>query len=219
MKINSLAFVLFIMFLALFIILCSAKLSAQEKQSSSIYFGAIAGTQFLQLDRHFNVDLDPQFTPFSIGAGSAWTKNNYLIGLEFVYASGQTDNGNGLMQYVGFSNTFWFGYNISRKENWKIEPSVGFMLNNNQLIAQDRRESRVQNLTNNPLSANIGLSFKIVDSKGLYTGLKLGYIAPFSGETEWENKMEETPSGLSDDLGMFYIQLNLGGLLNLGSKN
>lgn len=210
---------LFIMLLLLFIILSSAKLSAQEKQASSIYFGAIAGTQFVQFDKHFNVDLDPQFTPFSIGAGSAWTKNNYLIGLEFVYSSGQTDNGNGLMQYIGFSNTLLFGYNISRKENWKIEPSVGIMLNSNQLIAQDRLESRVQNLTNNPLSANIGLSFKIVDSRGLYTGLKLGYIAPFEGQTEWENKMEETASGLSDDLGMFYIQLNLGGLLSLAAKN
>lgn len=42
---------------------------------------------------------------------------------------------------------------------------------------------------------------------------------PFSGNTEWKDKVSGTKSGLFDNVGSFYLQLNLGGLLDLSKKN
>jgi hypothetical protein len=189
--------------------------SAQESKESGIYFGAIFGTKINTFDRHFIADINPELYSFSIGAGSAWTRSNYVIGFEFLYSSANKNNDSGEIQYIGFSNTLSFGYNISRSQSWKIEPNLGVVLNNHQLVIQDTESGSFQNLTNNQIAANIGLNFKLVDQKGLFTGIKVGYLLPFSGDTEWENKVSGTPSGLKDNTGSFYIQLNVGGLLSL----
>lgn len=191
---------------------------AQENKESGMYFGAIIGTKINDFNRHFNVDLDPQLYSFSIGAGSSWTKNNYVIGFEFVYSAAQKDNQAGQIQYIGFSNMLSFGYNITRSKTWKVEPNIGIVINNNQLIVQDKLGTTFQNLTNNPISGNLGLNIKLQGNNGLFTGVKLGYIMPFAGETEWKNTVADTNSNLKDNLGTFYLQLNIGGLLKL-SKN
>ncbi len=160
---------------------------AQENKNTEkdhgMYFGAIIGTKINDLNRHFNVDLDPQLYSFSIGAGSSWTKNNYVIGFEFLYSAASKDNDAGQIQYIGFSNTLSFGYNISKSKNWKIEPNIGVVFNSNQLIVQDKLNTTFQNLENNPLSGNIGLNIKLLGNNGLFTGLKLGYMMPLTGET------------------------------------
>jgi hypothetical protein len=194
-------------------------LFAQEKKASSMYFGALTGTKINDFNNHFAVDVDPLFYSFSIGAGAAWTKNNYVVGFDFLYSAAQNDNNEGEIQYVGFSNTLSLGYNVSKSEIWKIEPNLGVVINNNQLIVQNKNNTIFQNLVNNQLSGNIGLNVKAVGKNGLFTGLKVGYIIPFSGETEWENKVDGTASGLRDNVGSFYVQLNLGGLLNLSKEN
>lgn len=192
---------------------------SQEKKETGIYFGAIAGTQINDFNKHFAVDIDQQLASFSIGAGSAWTRNNYVIGFEFLYSNANKNNNVGDIQYVGFRNTLSFGYNISKSKTWKIEPNLGVVLNNNQLIVQNKLNNTFQNLTNNQVMSNIGLNVKIVDKKGLFTGIKLGYMLPFSGDTEWENKIDGTKTGLNDNVRAFYIQLNLGGLLDLTKSN
>jgi hypothetical protein len=196
----------------------SLSVFAQEKKETGIYFGAIAGTKINSFNKHFGVDIDPQLYSFSIGAGSAFTKNNYVIGFEFLYSAAQKSNSISDIQYVGFSNTLSLGYNISKSKTWKIEPNIGLVLNNNQLIIHNNNNTNYQNLANNQLNGNIGLNVKAVRKNGLFTGLRLGYILPFSGETEWENTVKETKSGLKDNVGAFYIQLNIGGLLDL-TKN
>lgn len=192
---------------------------AQEDKTTAIYFGAIAGVQINDFKKHFITDVDPQLVSFSIGAGSAWTKNNYVIGFEFLYSNANKDNSTGEIQYIGFSNTLSFGYNVSKNKSWKIEPNIGVVLNNNQLIVQNKLNNSFQNLTNNQVMGNIGLNVKVVDKKGLFTGIKLGYMLPFSGDTEWENKIDGTKTGLNDNVGTFYFQLNLGGLLDLTKTN
>lgn len=179
-----------------------------------MYFGAIAGVQINRFNQQFIVDAASQMNSFAIGAGSAFTKNNFVGGLEFVYASGRNSNDNGETQYVGFSNTFFGGYNISKSNTWKIEPTAGIVLSNHQLIVQNESGSRFQNFANNPLLGTISLNIKNVGSNGLFTGAKLGYNFPFSGETEWKNKVGDTASGLSDNMGSFYIQVNIGGFLS-----
>jgi hypothetical protein len=201
--------------LLILLLAITAPLLHAQDPGSGIYFGAIAGTKYNSFNRHFAADVEPDLYSFSIGAGSAWTKNNYVIGFEFIYSAGQNESNDSQLQYVGFSNMLSFGYNVSRKDTWKIEPNIGIVLNNNQLILQDRANTFSQNLTNNPLSGNLGLNIKVVDKKGLFTGIKVGYILPFVGESEWENKVSETGSGLKDNVGAFYLQLNLGGLLQL----
>jgi hypothetical protein len=191
---------------------------AQENKEKGIYFGATIGTKVNDFNKHFAVDVDPQLYSFSIGAGSAWALNNYVIGLGFLYSTAQKDNSSGNIQYVGFSNTLSFGYNVYNNKAWRIEPNVGLALNNNQLIIQDKNNAVFQNLTNNQVSGNIGLNFKAVADNGIFTGIKLGYMFPFSGKTEWENKVTGTATGLKDNVGTFFIQLNLGGFLNLAKK-
>jgi hypothetical protein len=194
------------------------KTNAQNRKESGMYFGAIVGTQINTLNNHFKVNIDPTLYSLSIGAGSAYTKNNYVIGLDFVYSSAQKSNTSGEIQYIGFSNTLSFGYNFSKSNVWKIEPNLGIVLNNNQLIVQDKNNANFQNLTNNQFAGNIGLNIKAVGKNGLFTGIKLGYIVPFSGSTEWKYKVNETQAGLNDNLGAFYVQLNLGGFLSLTKK-
>lgn len=192
---------------------------AQEKKDTGIYFGAIIGTKYNDFNNHFTADIKPELYSFSIGAGSTFTKNNYIIGFEFLYSNANKDNNIGKIQYIGFSNTLSFGYNLSKNKSWKIEPNIGLVLNNNQVIIQNKLNNSFQNLTNNQLMGNIGLNVKIVDKKGLFTGIKLGYILPFSGDTEWENKIDGTKTGLNDNIGTFYFQLNLGGFLNFTKTN
>ena len=202
--------------LSMAIILASTLfVSAQEKKETGIYFGAIIGTKINNFNKHFVAGVEPELYSFSIGAMSAWTKNNYIIGFEFLYSNANKDNNTGEIQYIGFSNTLSLGYNISKNKTWKVEPSIGIVLNNNQLIVQEKATNVFQNITNNQVMGNIGLNVKRVDKKGLFTGVKVGYTLPFSGETEWENKVSGTKTGLNDNVGSFYLQLNVGGLLDL----
>lgn len=192
--------------------------NAQESKESGIYFGAIVGTKYNDFNNHFVADIEPKLYSFSIGAGSAWTKNNFLVGLEFLYAGANKDNATADIQYIGFSNTLFFGYNFSKSKTWKLEPYLGLVFDGNQLIVENKSTGDFQNLINNQLAANIGLNLKIIDAKGLFTGLKIGYMLPFAGDTSWEQKVSGNNAGLKDNMGSFYLQLNLGGFLNF-TKN
>lgn len=193
--------------------------NAQSNKDTGVYFGAIIGTKYNDFNNHFATDIEPELYSFSIGAGSAWTKKNYVLGLEFLYSTANKKNSSGSIQYVGFSNTLSFGYNVANSKVWKIEPNLGLVLNSNQLIIQNKLNNSFQNLTNNQIMGNVGLNIKAVGKNGLFTGIKLGYMLPFSGETEWENKIDGTKTGLNDNVGTFYFQLNLGGLLDLTHSN
>lgn len=201
------------------LILSFSSIFAQNDKSSGIYFGAIVGTKENSFNNQFVADVNPELLSFSIGAGSAWTKNDFVIGFEFLYSNANKDNQNGALQYIGFTNTLTFGYNFSNSKTWKIEPNVGIIINGNQLIVQNKNSGEFQNLINNQLAANIGLNLKIIDSKGLFTGLKLGYMLPFSGDTAWKDKVTDANTGLKDNTGSFFIQLNLGGFLDFSKQN
>lgn len=201
------------------VIVSTYSTNAQVIKDTGVYFGAIIGTKYNNFNNHFVADIEPELYSFSIGAGSAWTKNNYVLGLEFLYSSANKENSSGSIQYIGFSNALSFGYNVANSKVWKVEPNIGIALNSNQLIVQNKLNNSFQNLTNNQLMGNLGLNIKLVGKNGLFTGIKLGYMLPFSGDTEWENKIDGTKTGLNDNVGTFYFQLNLGGLLDLTKTN
>jgi len=71
------------------------------------------------------------------------------------------------------------GYNISKSNTWKIEPNLGVVLNNNQLIIQNKTTNSYQNLTNYQMMGNLGLNIKVVGKNGLFTGIKCGYMLSF----------------------------------------
>lgn len=201
------------------VVVLVADVTAQTHRESGIYFGAIAGTKISSFDRQFAADIDPQFYSFSIGAGSAWTNGRYVAGVQFLYSSGTNSNRSGEMQYTGFENALTLGYNIADKSRWSIEPNAGIVLSNNQLIVQDTDSGSFQNLINNQVAATFGVNVKLIDQNGLFTGMRLGYQLPLSGETEWINKVSDRSSGLKDNIGAFYVQLNIGGFLSLVSAN
>jgi hypothetical protein len=193
-------------------------LFAQENRANGIYFGAISGAQFNRFNQQFAAEIDPQIYSFSIGAGSAWTRNNYVVGFEFLYSSGNKENGSGSIQYIGFNNTLSFGYNVTGGRTWILEPTIGFCLDNNQLIVQNKTSNVFQNLTNNQLSGVIGLNVKIVGANGLFNGLKIGYRYPFGAESMWKNTVGGSASGLNDTVSSFFVQINLGGFLSLSGN-
>ncbi len=168
--------------IAVFLLTISAM--SQDK-TSGIYFGAIVGTKLNDLNRHFIVDLNPQLYSFSIGAGSAWTKERFVVGFEFLYSSAEKNEQRGLMQYIGFSNTLSLGYSITKSNLWKVEPNIGIVMNNNQLIVQDKSTLVTQNLTNNPFSGNIGLNIKIIDKKRSFYRFK----SRLHFSNSWRNHM------------------------------
>jgi len=92
---------------------------------------------------------------------------------------------------------------------------MGIALSSNQLIVQDTESESFQNLTNNQVAANAGIDVKFIDHYGLFTGIKIGYQFLFAGDTEWKNKVSDSASGLRDNMGSFYVQLNAGGLFSL----
>lgn len=192
-------------------------LKAQDKKETSIMFGAIIGTKVNNFEKHFIADVEPNLYSFSIGAGSSLIKNNFVIGIEFLYSNANKDNDTNKIQYVGFDNTLYFGYNFSKNKKWIIVPNVGFVLSNNQIIVENNNS--YQNLTNNQLAGSLGINVKFVNKQGLFTGIKVGYITPFSGKTEWEIKLTESKTELNDNIGSFFIQLNLGGLIDLMKTN
>jgi hypothetical protein len=192
-------------------------LKAQDKKETSIIFGAIIGTKVNNFEKHFIADVEPNLYSFSIGAGSSLIKNNFVIGIEFLYSNANKDNDTNKIQYVGFDNTVYFGYNFSKNKKWIIEPNVGFVLSNNQIIVENNNS--YQNLTNNQLAGSLGINVKFVNKQGLFTGIKVGYITPFSGKTEWKIKLTESKTELNDNIGSFFIQLNLGGLIDLIKTN
>lgn len=194
-----------------------AGVTAQSHRESGIYFGAIAGTKISSFDRHFVADINPQFNAFSIGAGSAWTNGRYVAGVQFLYTSGTNSNLSGEMQYTAFENALSLGYTIAGNSRWSLAPNAGIVLSNNQLIVQDTESGSFQNLINNQAAATFGVNVKLIDQNGLFTGIRLGYQLPLSGDTEWRNKVADTRSGLQDNLGSFYVQLNIGGLLRLAN--
>lgn len=211
MNINQL-----LVFFVLCLFLSSIALGqAQDNKESQMYFGAIAGLKVNDFNDHFALGIDPQINSFSIGAGSAWTRNNYIIGFEFVYSSGMRDNASGELQYIGFNNTLTFGYNLTNSSTWKIEPTLGVGLSNNQLIVENRSDGTFQNLENNQFSGSLGVNIKLIGQNGLFTGLRIGYMLPFGGDSEWENKVGGVGSGLQDNVGSALVQLNIGGLLDL----
>ena len=146
--------------------------NAQDNKETGMYFGAIIGTKYNNFNNHFIADIEPELYAFSLGAGAAWTKNNYVIGLDFLYSNANKDNNAGDIQYIGFTNTLWFGYNLSKSKTWKIEPNLGVVVNNNQLIAQNKLTISFKNLTNNQVMGNIGLNIKVLRCAFNFISLK-----------------------------------------------
>ena len=152
----------------------------------------------------------------SIGAGSTLSKNNYLVGLEFLYSAGTRNTAIETQQYVGFSNTLFVGYNIlANSRSWRLEPTVGVTLEDNQLILQTKDNRRFANYSNSHVGINLGTSVRKIMPNGLFFSLKGGYLVSLDGDTKWLNKASGQDTGLVDNMNGYYVQLRIGGLLRL----
>ncbi|MGY6560983.1 MAG: hypothetical protein ACXITV_02640 [Luteibaculaceae bacterium] len=186
-----------------------------QAQENGVYFGAIAGVRTNNFENHFAIDLKPSFVSSTIGAGSAWKRDNFTLGVDFIFVRGTDNNRNGDAQLIGFNNHINIAYNITKSKKYQVEPTLGFVISDNQLIIQGKNDQNFQNLKSNELLLDFGLNFKRINENGLFTGLKMGYSLPFSNKTVWDNKIGDANTNLKDNFGAFYIQLNIGGLLTL----
>jgi hypothetical protein len=188
---------------------------AQSKKDPAIFLGAILGVQKNAFAQHFIIEHTPVLYPFGVGAGSTYTKNNWLIGLGFIYASTSKQSNNASMQYIGFTNTIDIGYNLTKSNTLKCSPHIGVALSNNQLLIENIQNQKFQNIANNQWCGTLALNFKYINTSHLYTGLNIGYMFPFAGSTSWDNNNGIATTNLSDNINTIYIQLHIGGLLNL----
>lgn len=187
-----------------------------QNKPTSIYFNAIVGVKQNKFTRQFGYDINPQVFSSSIGAGSTLSKNNYLVGLEFLYSAGTRNTAIETQQYVGFSNTLFVGYNIlANSRSWRLEPTVGVTLEDNQLILQTKDNRRFANYSNSHVGINLGTSVRKIMPNGLFFSLKGGYLVSLDGDTKWLNKASGQDTGLVDNMNGYYVQLRIGGLLRL----
>ncbi|MBC8083277.1 MAG: hypothetical protein H7Z21_08700 [Hymenobacter sp.] len=195
----------------------STTLRAQS-ELRALRLNAIVGTRYNDFDNAFNVAIKPEIYSFTLGAGSTLLRNRFLAGTEFSFSSGTKTSSQQSLQYVGFNTNLFVGYNLLRGAAWRLEPTVGFSLSNNQLIAQEKQNTAFLNLVNNQVGVSTALALINVNSLGLCTGLRVGYYVPFSNDTAWQYRASEADTGLKDNVNAFFVQLTIGGLINLNKK-
>jgi hypothetical protein len=187
-----------------------------QKQPTSMYFYAIVGAKQNQFKKQFGYTIDPQVFSSSIGAGSTLSKGKYFVGLEFLYSVGTKNTTSETKQYVGFSNTLFAGYNLlPNTATWRLEPTVGLIIENNQIILQTKDNQRFANYSNSHLGINLGTSVRKIMANGLFFGLKGGYLLSLNGDTAWLYKASGQDTNLTDNMNGYYVQLHIGGLLTL----
>ncbi|GAB2523047.1 hypothetical protein [Spirosoma aerophilum] len=190
-------------------------LYGQNKPTSANFY-AIVGAKQNAFKKQFGYNINPQVFSSSIGAGSTLSRNNYLVGVEFLYSVGTRNTDLETKQYVGFSNTLFAGYNVlPSKSTWRLEPTVGLLIENNQTILQTKDNQRFTNFSNSHLGINIGTSIRKIGANGLFFGLKGGYLVSLNGDTQWLYKATGRETGLFDRMNGYYLQLHVGGLLKL----
>lgn len=196
-------------------------LYAQEISSTSgISFYAIFGLKQVSIESslHGSQASTPALAT-SLGAGSYWTKNRYIIGTEFFYSAGNTEKNDYKVQYTGFNSNFYAGYKVVHSARFNIIPAVGLGLATNKVLYASTLETATARETSFTASSPVihtSILFEKVAANGIVLGLKAGYNISTGGKKSWEFNGTEARSSMNDNPGGFFVQLTTGGLMSLG---
>ena len=193
----------------------SYNLQAQNDKNLKLY--AIFSSQYNESDFTFNTNINPEIFSFSIGAGSSMNFGQISIGTEFYNSNGNNSNDQYKIQYNGFNSTIYVGYDILKNSLSSLEPSLGFSMSNNQLIVDDKQNVSSTVYSNNQYGITPALTFTKFSTQGTSFGLKVGYNYSLS-ENNWLTSINEQETNYGEGVNSFFIQLNIGGRINLSGK-
>ena len=197
-------------------------LYAQEDSASGISFYAILGAKQVSIGSalHDSQVSTPDLST-SLGAGSYWTKNRYIVGTEFFYSAGNKEKDRYKVQYTGFNTTLYAGYKIIHRARFNVIPAVGLgIVTNKVLYASALEAAAAKDVSFNTSTPVIHTSvlFEKIAANGITLGLKAGYNISTGGKKNWEFNGTEATSSIKDNPGGFFIQLTAGGLMSLKGK-
>jgi hypothetical protein len=195
--------------------------SFSQAQSSykGLRLGATLGTRVNNFTSDFgSASLDATFRSFALGAGATYLSNRLLFGGEFYQVSGSKTSATESLQLIGSVTTIAIGYCLFERGGFRIESSLGFGLSNNQVISEDKQNTRFQSVYNNQLTLNPGLSFYRKSANNLCFGLKLGYSLGTAGESVWKYQSNDLESSFKSKVDAFSVQLTVGGIVEFVKK-
>jgi len=140
-------------------LLTTSIVSQAQFAKKGLRLGAIVGTSINNFSSTFgSTAVQPNFNAFALGAGANYLSNRLILGGEFYQLSGNQSSATESIQFIGAVTTVSFGYCLLERKNTRLETSLGFGFSNNQVISQDKQNTRFQNVINNQLLLNPSLS-------------------------------------------------------------
>lgn len=206
-------------FVAFVFLMLSASVCWAQSSYKSLRLGATLGTSINNFNSGFgSTSLDAKLNSFALGAGATYVLGKLLVGGEFYQLSGGKTNAIESIQFIGAVTTVSVGYCLFEKKSFRIESALGVGLSNNQIISQDKQNTRFQNVFNNQLALNPSLSFYQKGANNLCFGLKLIYSLGTTGESNWKYQSSELESAFRSNVNSFSIQLSIGGIVEFVKK-
>lgn len=203
-----------------FLVLLFTSIASQAQfAKKGLRLGATLGTSINNFNTTFgSTTVQPNFNTFALGAGANYLSNRLIFGGEFYQLNGNQSSATESIQFIGAVTTVSFGYCLLERKNTRLETSLGFGFSNNQIISQDKQNTRFQNVINNQLLLNPSLSIYQKGAKNLCFGLKLIYSVGTGGESAWKYQSSELESGFKSNVNAFSIQLSIGGIVEFAKK-
>lgn len=203
-----------------FLFLLATSIVAQAQfAKKGLRLGAIVGTSINNFSSTFgSTAVQPNFNAFALGACANYLSNRLVLGGEFYQLNGNQSSATESIQFIGAVTTVSFGYCLLERKNTRLETSLGFGFSNNQIISQDKQNTRFQNVINNQLVLNPSLSIYQKGGNNLCFGLRLIYSVGAGGETNWKYQSSGLDSGFKSNVNAFSIQLSIGGIVEFAKK-
>ncbi len=200
---------------------CLTKTTLLQGQAlqKGLRLGATIGTGINNFNSNLGATtLKGDFNPFALGAAAHYISNRVAVGGEFYQLSGNQSSATESMQFIGSVTSVSIGYCIWERNNTRLEASLGFGFSNNQVISQDKQNTRFENITNNQMILNPCVSVYRKMPNNLCLGLRLAYAAGINGASAWKYRAGELESVFKSDINAFSIQLYVGGIVDLIKK-
>tara|TARA_R110002126_G_C10464295_1_gene500577 strand:- start:1105 stop:2613 length:1509 start_codon:yes stop_codon:yes gene_type:complete len=197
------------------LLLGSTILCSQNNKYLRLY--ANMGSQLNQSNSAFNTTLNSNYYPFQIGAGSNYKFGQFLIGTEFYNSNGTIKNDVNKIKSQEFTTTLYLGYDLSKSNNFAIEPNIGFSMSNKQSILYDFQNLNSKTYQINQLGISPSLTLTSFNESGVSIGVKIGCNYTLNNHT-WNKGIDDSNTNNSMKKITPFIQLNIGGRIKLLKK-
>ncbi|NME70975.1 alpha/beta fold hydrolase [Flammeovirga aprica] len=201
--------------LVLLLALFSANAIGQTNTYLRLY--ANMGVQ-MNSNNVFNTNLNSNFLPFQLGAGSNYKFGGFLVGTEFYNSNGNIKNNQYKIDYKEFTSTLYVGYDLLSSSDFAIEPNIGFFMKTGQSITHELQNNNTQAYNIGQLGISTSLTLTRFNHSGLSTAIKIGCNIPLGSEQAWKNGTDDSHTNFSSNQITPFVQLNIGGRIKLKKK-